>query len=105
MACDKVVHLILGLGVLVLERLEQAIAALGTDASDLGIIRAKGDTDWSAIVVVTSADTLKILGVEDIVLVAFTAAGLGLAGGALFLGAGPRVCLWIDDCKVTIAAL
>ena len=62
-------------------------------------------TQRAAIVTVPHTDTLEILGVEDIVLVTWTTAGLGLAGGALFLGTGARVCLWIDDCKVTIAAL
>ena len=104
LACDKVKHLVLGLGVLVLERLEQAIATLGADASDLGIIGAKGDADWGTVVIVTSADALEILGVEDIVLVAWTAALLGLAGRTLLLGAGPRVGLWVDDGEVRVAA-
>ena len=103
MACNQVKHFALGLGVLVLERLEQAIATLGADASDLGIIGAKGDADWGAVVIVTSADALEILGVEDIVLVAWTAALLGLAGGTLELGAGPRVGLGIHDGEMRVA--
>ena len=51
------------------------------------------------------ADTFEILGIEDIVLVAFITAGLGLASGARCLGACPGVCLWVDECEVRITAL
>jgi len=105
LAGDNVVHLALDRGFSVVEGFEEPIAALGADAAHFRIIGAQRDADRGAIVAVPHADTLEILGVEDIVLVAFAAAGLWLAGGALFLGTGPRVCLWIDDCKVTIAAL
>ena len=105
LAGDDVVHLPLPCGFLALEGLEESIAALGADAALFRIIRAEGNADRGAIVAMPHADTFEIFGVKDIVLVAFATAGLGLASGALFLGARPGVCLWVDDCEMRIAAL
>ena len=77
------------------------VAALGANSS---FLLAFPDADRGAIIRVSYAHPVQIFGVEDVVLVTFVAAGPGLAGRALPLGAGPGVSLWVDYGEVRVAA-
>ena len=101
MAGIYIKHATLRSSIFVLEDLEQLVAALGANSS---FLLAFPDADRGAIIRVSYAHPVQIFGVEDVVLVTFPAAGLGLAGRALPLGAGPGVSLWVDYGEVRVAA-
>jgi len=103
LTCHHLVHVLLSLCILVLQNLEQTITALGADASDLGIIRAQRNTDWGAIVTEASADTLKVLVIEDVVLVTLATTSFWLAGRAFHPCARSSVGLRVDDGEVRVA--
>merc|ERR1719498_329652 len=104
---DDVKHVDLLAGSLHCERfvdLDHSIAAFGANLLHLGVVVTNRDTKWCAIVIMSDADSLKIVRVEDIVLMIFITALLGFACRALCPGARAGVCLGIDDGEVRIAA-
>ena len=85
--------------------LEKAIAALGANSPLGNVIRALRDADWCAVVIVAHAHAFEILGIEHVMLVVGPAARLGLAEGALPLGARTSIGAGGKDGEVPVAAV
>jgi len=76
------------------------VAAFGAHAPFPWLIVASWHAHRSTVIIVAHTDSLKGLGVDDIMFVAGTTACLWFAEGAVFVGTGARVCARVNDGEV-----